>query len=43
MGNLKTTGVEKVKVINEVIKNLETKGLNHQVDLIRKQDDLDKR
>ena len=43
MGNLKTTEVEKVKVINEVIKNLETKGLNHQVDLIRKQDDLDKR
>lgn len=43
MGNLKTTGVEKVKVINEVIKNLETKGLNHQVDLVRKQDDLDKR
>ena len=43
MGNLKTTKVEKVKVINEVIKNLETKGLNHQVDLVRCQSDLDKR
>ena len=43
MGNLKTLDSEKVKVINEVIKNLENKGLNHQKDLVRKQNELDKR
>ena len=43
MGNLKTLDSEKVKVINEVIKKLEERNLNHQKDLVRKQNELDKR
>lgn len=43
MSNLKTLDSEKVKVINEVVKKLEERNLNHQKDLVRKQNELDKR